>query len=212
MLRQIAVLCRNNCPSSLKEAEKIHIFESPEQNASGDWLERKIFPFQLKKTTRMSEFRDEIRTLITKLGDCRIIAGSSIDGLAYHILDRMGFHIFEISSLDSATLHGIAQDVAQADALPEKEDNLPLAPSASSPGIYYLDFIRLQQVHPEISSKRALQPFLQSTPFIQLNVLCSHVPLWLAAPAYKKIYTLRTKKYGSNLLLSLSPKNCFKED
>ena len=208
MSEQIAILCHNRQPATLHEADTILIFEL---DPAGSWLERKAFPFHLTSTPKMDALRDQIRDLITRLGTCRIIAGQAINGLAYHVLDRMRLAIFEIRQIDTATLNQILQDVQQA-APPDTAEDMPRHPVCTGDGIYYLDFIRLQKLHPEISSKKALQSFLQHSPFIKLNILCSHVPLWLKNAEYKQAYTQRTKKYGDSLLLSLSPKTCQEQE
>lgn len=207
-MEQIAILSANGQPADLTTAQQILLFE---KKAGQTWVERKAFPFALLLAANTVQLRDQVRNLITKLDGCRIIAGRGINGLAYHVLDRMGLHIFEISELNSNVLQGIWDDVEKSEIRPYEDEKVPLSPTPVAEGIYYLDFIRLQQLHPEISSKRALQPFLQNTPFNRLNLLCSHLPLWFQDPAYKKQYSLRTKKYGGNLLVSISRRTCKEE-
>ncbi len=206
MQERIAILCQSGQPASLDTVQQVVLYE---KTTSG-WTERKAFPFQLVPASNTGRLRDQIRDLITKLDGCRILAGSTIQGLAYHILDRMGFHIFEIQQLSPEILQDILQDIEASKIMAEQPEDIPLVPTLVSDGVYYLDFIRLQQLHPEISSKRALQPFLNTTPFVRLNILCSHIPLWLKESAYKKRYALRTKKYGDSLLLSLTIRECSK--
>jgi len=207
-MEQIAILSANGQPADLTTARRVLLFE---KTTDQTWMERKAFSFALLPTTNTGQLRDQVRNLITKLDSCRIIAGHGINGLAYHVLDRMGLHIFEITALNANVLQGIWDDVEKSEARPQQDEEVPLSPTPVAEGIYYLDFIRLQQLHPEISSKRALQPFLQNTPFNRLNLLCSHLPLWFQEPAYKQNYFLRTKKYGGNLLISISRRTCKEE-
>lgn len=207
MHEEIAVICTENkqlCP--LTEMTTIVVYE---KSPTG-WQERKVFPFALRQGKNMDELRNDIRNLITKLPDCRIIAGKSIQGLAYQVFNRMGFHIFEISSLQEDTFDGIVLDTDLTASQAEKPELPSLSAQKSAKktgeGIFYLDLIELQTSYPEISSKKALQPILAAPDFKKIDVLCSHIPLWLETPAYKKAFSLRTKKYGQNLLLSVSQK------
>lgn len=207
MHNEIAVISTENqqlCP--LTEMTTIVVYKK----SQGIWQERKVFPFSLRQGKNMDELRNDIRNLITKLPDCRIIAGKSIQGLAYQVFNRMGFHIFEISRLSGDILDGISLDADSATKAPEKSE-LPKVSAQKTArqigeGIFYLDLIELQTSYPEISSKKALQPILAAPDFKKIDVLCSHIPLWLETPAYKKAFSLRTKKYGQNLLLSVSQK------
>jgi len=111
MNSEIAVICKNKntlCP--INEMDTIIVFE---KQCTGLWQERKIFPFNISHEKNMSELRNEIRNLITKLADCRIIAGLSIGGLAYNVFDRLGFRIFEINSLDSSTFDQLLIDTSR---------------------------------------------------------------------------------------------------
>jgi hypothetical protein len=65
----------------------------------------------------------------------------------------------------------------------EREDDLPKVPLEPEPvdheGNYFFDFYQLQKEHPEISSKKALLPFLCNELFLSLTLTCSHEMPWL---------------------------------
>jgi len=205
MKNNIAILCGDkDTLCSLDEVQTITIWE---QQALSGWQKRKIFPFQIAPAVSMEALRNQIRNLITMLDDCKIIAGLSITGLAYHVFDRMGFRIFEISALQEDTFDKILADIKQSDDI-SAATPVPTAPIALSDGVYHLDLIQLQEHFPDISSKKALQSFLHDTPFIRLNLLCSHLPLWLKTPEYTKEFSIRTKKYGNGLMAAISKKTC----
>jgi Fe-only nitrogenase accessory protein AnfO len=202
---EIAVICKNkNTLCQLNEMDTIIVFE---KGSNGIWQERKVFPFKINQEKNLSELRNEIRNLITKLSDCRIIAGLSIAGLAYNVFDRLGFRIFEIKTIDSDLFDELLADaVNDLPPAPENIVETPTKPQRLSAGSYYLDLIELQINHPEISSKKALQPLLRQADFEKIDVLCSHLPLWLSSPEYKNILLIHQKKYGANILVSLRRK------
>lgn len=205
-LYKIAVTCKGSALfSTFADCDTCIIYEKENNN----WKARKQFTIQITAKTNPETFRNEIRTIIAKLDDCKIIVSQSLTGLAYHIFDRMGFYIFETAELAPDTFDQILHDIDKnTQELTTQE--MPTKPMKTDEGIYFLDFIQLQQVHPEISSKRALQPFLQSTPFIKLDILCSHLPPWLESPDYKNRYDIFKKKRNNAMLISISPKSCIK--
>ena len=57
---------------------------------------------------------------------------------------------------------------------------VPTAPTPTDiPGVYTINLMEVQAAHPDITSKKALRPFLASTPFVELEIICGHMPPWL---------------------------------
>ncbi len=144
------------------------------------WQIAREIPFAAAPGEPISSIRSKMENLTRQMKDCKIIAGKSVSGLAFHILDRMEFQIFEIDSLSDDVLDGILFDISSARTQRERLCQTHTGPvQTDTPGHYFLDLISLQRSSPEISSKQALQPFLRNTPFLQLELVCSHVPPWL---------------------------------
>ncbi|MFA9380069.1 MAG: Fe-only nitrogenase accessory AnfO family protein, partial [Acetanaerobacterium sp.] len=98
--------------------------------------------------------------------------------------------IFEIDAVTDEMLNGIAHDVADADAQTNASYAGAIAPTPSDgDGRYFLDLIALQNEHPEVSSKQVLLPFLESTPFFQLDLVCTHLPPWLGGRTDLVVHT-----------------------
>ncbi len=181
---QIAVvLSPQGEPSSFSEDCVVKVFTKQGER----WVTVRQTSVQLTSSDAPAIVRDKLKGLILVLGDCKVIAGGSISGLAYNILTRMGFYIFEISMVTEAVLDGIAGDVLSAPK--EVTPAQPYPSETETAGVYWLDLIALQTVSPEISSKKALKPFLESTPFVCLELLCSHLPPWLENEKGLKIQT-----------------------
>ena len=96
------------------------------------------------------------------------------------------FAIFEIESLDAAMLDKIVNDLYNNLHNINAGAAVPTSPVETANGIYYLDLIKLQNAHPDISSKKALRAFIDNSPFIRLDLVCSHIPAWLKSPEYEK--------------------------
>lgn len=105
----------------------------------------------------------------------------------------MGFAIFEVERFTTEILDTILWDTKRNYA--EEEEPQSISPAETDvAGMYFLDLISLQIQNPDISSKMALQPFLSNTPFLQLTIVCSHLPPWIEKFIAGKGFNLETKK------------------
>ena len=205
MAEKIAVTFKGKSDlAPLVEANTLMVFEKRE-NA---WLARKEIPYQIDLSANLQEIRNQVRNLITKLDDCKIIVSQSITGLVYNVFDRMGFQIFETVFFQPSLFDDILIDIQQHTEEIERNEAIPTTPIETVDGIFFLDLIRLQINHPDVSSKKALQPFLHNTPFIKLDMLCSHLPPWLENTEYKNTFDIVSKKSGSAILVTITKKIC----
>ena len=185
MSGKIAVIInQNNKLTSLETGTTLILFNKQDHS----WQKVKEISYKIDITTKISEIRDNIRALILQLEDCKIVVGKTITGLSYNIFERMGFEIFEAEALSSALLEEIQSDLAAETGFTTKEAAaIPTAPiSTSEPGVFFLDLIELQEKYPELSSKKALQSFIETNPFYRLDVVCSHIPPWFEVILPKK--------------------------
>ena len=130
----------------------------------------------------MAHIRDDMRRLIDGMDDSRVVAARGLAGVAYGVFDRLGFHIFDVQGVDGHAFDAMLLDIVEADEGERirREIVERAGPVETSvPGFYHLDLILLQKECPEISSKRALRGFLAQTPFVELDLICSHAPPWL---------------------------------
>lgn len=153
------------------------------------WKAVRQVPVELPDFTAPSDFRDRLRGLIDAVGeDCRILAGRNISGLAFNVFDRMGFYIFDIIEISDACFDGILSDIEAGDeAARIRRETLENARpvETDTPGHYYLDLIMLQDSNPDVSSKKAIRTFLEDTPFLELELRCSHLPPWMEDMGYE---------------------------
>jgi hypothetical protein len=59
--------------------------------------------------------------------------------------------------------------------------------STETEGIYYLDLVLLQTECPDVSSKKAMKDFFSNTPFLELHLICRHLPPWIEGDETLKI-------------------------
>lgn len=168
----------NNIASFLEESQ-IKIFTK--QNDG--WKITKEVNTQIDLNAKPSDIRKSFDELVSELGDCRIIVGSSISGIPYNILNRSGFLIYEVKQFSHEMLdyvHGIANHDEKNEKIATKEELLPFQLVESDVvGKYFFNFKSFQSINPSISSKKALLPFLKNVAFYELEVTFSHIPPWL---------------------------------
>lgn len=185
---------------SFYNADMVVVYEKNEQ-----WDGVRKIPVERKVGTGCSELRAEIRRIIGQLQDCRIIAGQGLSGVAFQEFDRAGFHIFDVSQNSAEELDGILDDLKSSSGQSRQglgpQETRPL--ETDTPGIYRFNLALAQTENPELSSKKLLQDFLQSIPFLELHLICRHLPPWLEAGPFQAqsrtlpdstVYAVITKK------------------
>ena len=178
MSNKIAIIVNSESElTNFEEGSSIILY-----NKSTDiWQIEDIVSYSLAPLSSISDTRDCVKTVISKLKGCKIIIAKTMSGIPYIIFDRMGFAIFETSDISNAILDEILSDVEEYSskknlALME----LPTSPVETEiPGVYFFNLMELQQKHPEISSKKALKAFIENAQFSKLEIICSHLPPWL---------------------------------
>ena len=141
-------------------------------------------------TSDIKSSREFLTKLIEEFGESKIIVGSQITGIPYHFFAKEGFEIFEAEKFSEELLEQIHEDYIEnpKSELGSDEDDLekeevaktPISPVAiNEEGDYFLDFARTQKYRPEITSKKALLPFLSNELYQSLIIVCNHIMPWL---------------------------------
>lgn len=179
---KIAIFMKDTCEAaSCGMADTIAVFEKTD----GEWVRNETLYVNSMERSGIPEIRSEIRRIAEALGACRIAAGTQISGIMYQELDKLGFSIFEITQCSPAVLDEILKDVTELNASAGTPEEAPGKPAETeTPGVFFFDLQRLQNAHPEISSKQALRDFLENEPFYELRLVCAHLPPWLENGGY----------------------------
>lgn len=139
-----------------------------------------------KDITGIKSFRNYLDQLMDEFSESKLIIGSQITGVAFHYFVKAGFEICEADQLNEKLLEQVYQDYIknpfkkqeESEKIPQQDT--PIVPNElDKEGNYFLDFIRIQKNRPDISSKKALLPFLSQQAFNTLTVECSHIMPWL---------------------------------
>jgi hypothetical protein len=167
------------------EAERFLIFE----RGKVGWEKTSETGFEKIVPSAPATTRKNTEMLLPPIEGCNVLAGGTLVGIPFSVFDRAGFHIFEIGEINSETFDGITEELCNADAaIAAKEAIIREAKpvETSTPGIYFLDLVALQKECPEVTSKMAMMDFLKNTPFMELHLVCKHIPPWIEnSGAYK---------------------------
>ena len=179
MNTKIAVIMKeDDSIASFFETEKIVVFDKIDDS----WERTLTIGVPTDLGSGAGELRAATLKIIEELGDCRIIAGGSIVGVPFTELDRFEFYIFEISEYGQDLFDEILADIEDDDEEATLKERIIMEArpvETATPGIYFLDLVALQTECPDVSSKQAMKEFFEKTPFIELDLLCNHIPPWL---------------------------------
>jgi Fe-only nitrogenase accessory protein AnfO len=154
----------------------------------------------IKDSSNIEEVRRGVRKTVLELEDCRIILGKNVSGVAYHILDRLGFYIFEADTYYPEMFDEIIYEVEKTEGEEDRGENIPIAPySPNQDGIYYLDLIELQNRHPDISSKKAISQFINNQVFMRFELICRHMPPWMEQVIERRKLKCTIEKQGEDI-------------
>ena len=162
------------------DAQRFLIFERGEAGKGWETVSEKNF--QKIAPSNPALTRKSTETLLPLVEGCDVLAGGALVGIPFTVFDRAGFHIFEIGAVGDEVFDGIVEDLRNADseaAAKEKIIREAKPVETSTPGVYFLDLIALQKECPEVTSKKAMMDFLKDTPFLELRLVCKHIPPWI---------------------------------
>ena len=186
------------------EAERFLIFERTKTG----WTQTSEVNFEKIVPSDPALTRKNTESLLPLIEDCNVLAGDALFGIPFAVFDRAGLHIFEIGEINDEIFAGIVEDLCNANAeVAAKEaiirDAKPV--ETSTPGVYFLDLIALQKECPEISSKKAMMDFLKDTPFLELRLVCKHIPPWIENAG---AYNVQTASDDGNAVQAVITRRC----
>lgn len=181
MKKRAAVLHgENNLIAEIFDFTKIIVYEKIEEWEAVTALSGTGINAEIQEKTNIRKNMEMIISWL-KEHEIKIIIGKLIVGIPYYMLDKNGFIVCEAENFSQELLEQIAADYLEKNEEAEKtEEEVPSRPfPVDNEGNYFLDFALLQKKRPEISSKKALLPFLSNELFQSLTVVCTHIMPWL---------------------------------
>jgi len=157
----------------------------------------KIISYQKIEPKGPKQIRSAVGQIFEKMGDCNVAVFGSISGIPYTVFDMKGYRIFQMEKFSEEMLKYILDDLEE---LEKNNQELRELANMSSPietdipGEYFFDLIKAQEMNPEMSSKKAIRDFLDNTPFMELKLVCAHVPPWIESDGRYKVKIEKIEK------------------
>jgi Fe-only nitrogenase accessory protein AnfO len=182
-------------PADFFGAENLFVFS---REVDGGWSREERARLSPGQPLKVADIRDEAKRRLEILRDCDALITTEISGIPYAVFDRAGIAMMTTSSRLIEVLAAIAKETpaeSRGGQACQETDEVSRESLSSDPcvapvalreaGVYHLDLASVLRKHPELSSKKILVPFLRETPFLELRLICEHVPPWLERdPAY----------------------------
>ena len=155
-----------------------------------------------------NQIRRDVNDLINTIKDCKVAAFGEISGIPYLAFDFAGYSIFQISEYSEDIFNKILEDIENLEQENNKNDQMinnakPVETDTS--GVYFFDLIKVQELFPEMSSKKALLDFFNLTPFMELKLICAHIPPWIESDGR---FNIKAEKTGNGFNAIITYKQC----
>lgn len=180
-----------------------------------DWEVVKTLDSIQVDTSSAAMLRTSIEVIVKQLDACKILIGTSIIGMPYHVFERNGFVLCEADELDKKLLDQVYEDYCREKDVQDEEllEPIPTSPQpVDNDGNFFFDFIKSQKYHPEVSSKKALLPFLSHELFQTLTIVCSHIMPWLGEFIKSRGQKMNSKREDGRYTIIISHEFCRDND
>lgn len=201
---RVAVFSREKEMVPFVSCNKVDIWEK--QNEI--WEIVRTASFSPLQGITVKELREETEKISLLAEEAKAVVCGEITGIPFSVFNMKGYCIFSVEEINNETLDGVITDIEESDEKKRIRDEMlkNAGPAQTqTPGVYILNLQDLQKECPDISSKKALVPFLLSTPFLELHLICAHVPPWLERDG---AYDKKVRSENGALHVILTKKQC----
>ncbi|MDF2944475.1 MAG: anfO [Herbinix sp.] len=156
-----------------------------------EWIVKSELPFLLDNRKGLIEVRTFIQQLVKRLDGCTVFVAQQVAGQLYYILEANGFNTYEAEGKPEQFLDSIWEDLQLEtaritetvmnldDNKTRKVERYPI--QTEKEGVYYFNLKQALLADCSLTSKKILIPFLRQRHFQALEIICDHVPQWIAS-------------------------------
>lgn len=173
-MNEIAVfLEEKDVISSFEEAKYVKIFTKEKYV----WKVKKAILINRTSGSKgINEIRKQYRSLLEEMDDCKIVVATKAFGIPYSIFYMEDFSVWELEGNPLDFLDEIIESEKEQEELSEQKEEFA---KKLGQGHYFIDLQELELTNPEISSKKAIIPYMKEEEFKKMKIHCCHVPPWL---------------------------------
>jgi Fe-only nitrogenase accessory protein AnfO len=165
------------------------------------WLRNRVQEVSLDPAAGLAGMRKTVAALAGFLGSCKTIVAKSASGALFFELEKARCSVWEIAGAPYEFLDQVWHDEKEEQELAAHPlsagADIP-APLEISPGKFSISIKEIQGKRPELSSKQVLRPFVRQGGFVELEIVCDHVPPWIETEAEQQGYRLQTERIALN--------------
>lgn len=185
-------LSEENVITSFEVARYVKIFVKEKEL----WRTSKIILINRTSGKKsINEIRQEYKNIIKEMDDCKIIVVREAAGIPYSVFYMEDFSIWELEGNPYDFFDEIIdKEIKEEETAKEKVE----VGKKLIEGYYLIDLQELELTHPELSSKKAIIPYLENSEVEKIEVHCCHVPPWLIAKKDRGELSLEITKIKIN--------------
>ncbi|MCE5221365.1 MAG: nitrogenase [Clostridium sp.] len=202
-MNEIAVfLDEKNEISSFTEAKCVNIFAREEDS----WkVKKEILVERTSSGKGIKEVREEYINLVKQMDDCKIVIVTKAFGIPYSVFYAEDFSVWELEGNPMNFLNEIIRKEKEQE---EAEENKEEIAKNLGEGHYFIDLMELEISNPEMSSKKAIIPYLKEYDVKKIEIHCCHVPPWLVKEKDRGAIELDIKEVKKNdFMVTIEKKN-----
>ncbi|PKL58641.1 MAG: nitrogenase [Methanomicrobiales archaeon HGW-Methanomicrobiales-4] len=160
------------------------------------WDPVRKMSFSLDQNQGLATLRLKMGDLVAFLGECRIFVTRTASGAIFFELEKARCTVWEIAGRPEEFLDQVWKDEEDQESdTPTSCADIPV-PSEIAPGQYFVSIKDIQGKRPEVSSKQVLQKFIRKGAYQKLEVICDHVPPWIALESDCCGFSMENERLG----------------
>jgi Fe-only nitrogenase accessory protein AnfO len=193
IMNEIAVFVdERNEISSFIEAKCVKIFEQKEDL----WQVKKEKLVEISINGKgIREIRKDYLDLIKEMDDCKIVIVNKAFGIPYSVFYAEDFSVWE---LEGNPWNFLDEIIIKEKEEEERVENQEEIAKKIGEGYFLIDLMELEILNPEITSKKAIIPYLEKEEVKKIQIRCCHVPPWLEKEEHKGQITLKVDEIKRN--------------
>ncbi len=161
--------------SSFEEARYVKIFAKEKYS----WKTKKVILINRTGGEKgINDIRQEYKNVLNEMDDCKIIIVTKAFGIPYSVFYMEDFSVWELEG----NPFDYFDEIIKKELIQEESENQEVEIAKKlEDGYYLIDLQELELINPEITSKKAIIPYLEKDDVKKIEVHCCHVPPWLIA-------------------------------
>ena len=192
---------------SFDSSGTVHIYE---KDNDLQWHCVGVVPFCIEKTMNLKDIRKSIYAIAPSLSGCKALIARYNMGIFNAIFEEeLHIRIFPIKGSPLVVLDKVREliriefieAVKKAELCKQQNTNStsPIPVGELENGLYRIDLVEVQRKNDSMNSKDILVPFFEKNKFVELEIICLHIPKWIERELVNLNFTVKTEMRKNGL-------------